>query len=278
MTQSGNEDRSLTARSIVASALLGTHPPTLPGRVLVRLGELFGVAEGTTRVALSRMVSAGELTTDDARYALASPELLARQAAQQQGRRLPALDWYGDWVLAIVTAGGRDASTRAALRAAAASLRLAELREGVWMRPANLEWGRDGAQATLTEQCTVMTARPEDGAELAARLWPLDEWAVTARRLVARMEQTSASLDSGSFDAIPEGFVTSAAVLRLLRSDPLLPDDLLPRRWPGRDLRARYDGYDAALRRLLRAFFAASRTRTQPGSASTSSDRPVTRA
>ncbi len=64
MTQLGNTEtgeRPLTARSIVASALLGTHPPVLRGQLLVRLGELFGVAEGTTRVALSRMVAAGEL-------------------------------------------------------------------------------------------------------------------------------------------------------------------------------------------------------------------------
>ncbi len=96
----------------------------------MRLGALFGVAEGTTRVALSRMVAAGELTAIDGRYELASPALLARQAAQERGRRTPRSRWAGEWALAIVTVERRDAPDRLALREAAGALRLAELREG----------------------------------------------------------------------------------------------------------------------------------------------------
>ena len=87
--QSQGAERPLTARSLVASTLLGTQPPVLPGRVLVRLAELFGIAEGTTRVALSRMVAAGELEVDDGRYRLVGPALLARQATQEHGRVVP---------------------------------------------------------------------------------------------------------------------------------------------------------------------------------------------
>jgi phenylacetic acid degradation operon negative regulatory protein len=259
MTQSRNtssdEDRPLTARSIVASALLGTHPPVLRGKLLVRLGALFGLPEGTTRVALSRMVAAGELSASDGRYELASPALLARQAAQERGRTTPRSGWAGEWAVAIVTVERRDASDRVALREAAATLRLAELREGVWMRPANLDWDTATALDVVGEQCTWMRARPDDPVALARDLWALDEWAARARTLVDRMHRSRASLDAGGFDAIPEGFVTSAAVLRLLRSDPLLPPALLTRDWPGAMLRQVYDDYDTALRALLRAFF-----------------------
>ena len=34
----------LTARSLMLSTLLGTHPPSLPVRALVAVGELFGFA------------------------------------------------------------------------------------------------------------------------------------------------------------------------------------------------------------------------------------------
>jgi phenylacetic acid degradation operon negative regulatory protein len=259
MTQLRNKDageRPLTARSIVASALLGTHPPVLRGQLLVRLGALFGVAEGTTRVALSRMVAAGELTAIDGRYELASPALLARQAAQERGRRTPRSKWAGEWALAIVTVERRDAPDRLALREAAGALRLAELREGVWTRPANLDW-EDAASAldVVHAQCTSMRATPDDPDGLAAALWDLDGWATRASALVDRMHRSRASLDGGRFDAIPEGFVTSAAVLRLLRADPLLPSQLLPDQWPGDALREVYLDYDAALRSLLRAFF-----------------------
>ena len=73
--------RPLSARSVVASTLLGTRGLTLQVRALVRAGELFGIAEGTTRVALSRMVAAGELVAEDGSYRLSGP-LLERSAAQ----------------------------------------------------------------------------------------------------------------------------------------------------------------------------------------------------
>ena len=245
----------MSARSIVASALLGTHPPVLRGQLLVRLCALFGVPEGTTRVALSRMVAARELRAVDGRYELASPSLLARQAAQERGRKTPRGGWRGDWIMAVVTVERRDAPARIALRDASTTLRLAELREGVWTRPANLEWDDDAARAVFDDQCTWFVARPDDPPALAERLWDLRAWSSQAEKLITRMERSRAALDSGRFDAIPEGFVTSAAVLRLLRADPLLPGALLGHAWPGATLRRVYDDYDVALRALLREFF-----------------------
>ncbi len=74
--------RALTARSVVASTLLGMTPPRLSSQLLVRSGELFGIAEGTTRVALSRMVAAGELEAVGGSYQLAG-HLLTRQERQR---------------------------------------------------------------------------------------------------------------------------------------------------------------------------------------------------
>ena len=164
-----SDERPLTARSVIASTLLGTTPPRLPGRLLVRAGALFGLAEGTVRTALSRMVAAGELTTDDGTYALAGP-LLARQARQDESRRavVAAVPWDGTWVLAVVHGEPRPAPQRAELRAAATALRLAELREGVWARPDNLDPGRlPAASAVVAAQCTRFAgACPESSAHL----------------------------------------------------------------------------------------------------------------
>ena len=132
------------------------------------------------------------------------------------------------------------------------------------MRPANLDWGARDELAVIGEQCTWMTATPEDPAAIAASLWDLAGWAADARALVARMKRGRASLDRDSFDAIPEGFVTSATALRLLRADPLLPAALLPKNWPGAALRERYDHYDDALRQLLREFFTPTRDHPSP--------------
>ncbi len=77
----------LTTRSIVLSLLLGSHPPVMPVSALVEFCGLFDVAPGTVRTALSRMVDRGELTTDDAGYAL-SGRLL--DPATRAGQRAPA--------------------------------------------------------------------------------------------------------------------------------------------------------------------------------------------
>ena len=76
----------LTARSVLASALLGMDPPELPVAQLVRLTTLFGISENRARVALSRMVATGEATTDGSgRYRLAG-HLAARQSRQSASR------------------------------------------------------------------------------------------------------------------------------------------------------------------------------------------------
>ena len=47
----------------------------------------------------------------------------------------------------------------------------------------------------------------------------------------------------------------SASVLRHFQADPLLPEELLPRGWPGVELRTDYDRFDTAYRALLREYF-----------------------
>src|SRR4051812_48794461 len=141
MSKVSNAERPLTARSVIASTLLGTAPPTLPGRLLVRAGALFGITEGTVRTALSRMVAAGELTADDGDYTLAGG-LVARQQRQSESRRADVRTWDGTWTTAVVHSESRSSAERGELRTAATALRLAELREGVWLRPDNLDAAR----------------------------------------------------------------------------------------------------------------------------------------
>src|SRR6478672_8593047 len=99
--------RPFNARSLVLSVLLGLEPPVLPARSLVRLAELFGIAAGTMRTALSRMVAAGELAGDADGYRLVG-RLLERKAAQDIGRRRAPGGWDGTWIVAVVTAPRRD--------------------------------------------------------------------------------------------------------------------------------------------------------------------------
>lgn len=251
-------DRPLTARSLALSTLLGSDPPVLPVGALIALGELFAIPAGTMRTALSRMAAAGEASADGTgRYRLEGRHL-ARRAAQEAGRRPPTRDWDGTWHWAVVHAESRTVAQRREFRNQMADGRFGELRPEVWMRPANLP-----APPTLGPEVLLGTGevQGQDPSVLAARLWDLAGWASDARRLVEDLEAAVPRLAGGDDAEIPPNFLLSAAVLRHLRRDPLLPEALLPPDWPGPDLRQAYARFDDSFARRLQAFLRRHRHR-----------------
>ena len=224
----------MPARSVVLSVLLGAHPAWASAAELIRLTSDFDIKESTLRVALTRMVSAGDLVRSADGYRL-SDRLLARQRRQDDAMRPELRPWHGCWTTLIVTSIGTDARTRAALRTTLHHKRFSELREGVWMRPDNLGLDLD---AEVRARVRIVTARDDAPAELAGRLWDLPSWADTGDRLLAGM--------SGATD-IPARFVVAAAIVRHVLTDPVLPDELLPADWPGTRLRVAYNDFAAEL-------------------------------
>jgi len=239
----------MNARSIVLSALLGTHPPTLPARALVALAELFGVRAGTTRTSLSRMVANGELTTDRGAYGLAG-RLLERQREQDDGRVRSDNEWNGDWMTVVAASDRRSMAERRAFRQAMVGARLAELRPDIWMRPANMP--PQQLPGVLT---TVGTLDCDDEGELIARLWPLDELNERALRLDEALTAQRATVERADVSELPRSFMVSAAVVRFLRTEPQLPDRLTPPGWAANTLRSHYDDFNRAFLGQLRAFF-----------------------
>ncbi len=236
---------TLTARSVLASALLGQNPPELPVAHLVHLASLFGINENRARVALSRMGAAGEVSNDGSgRYRLEG-HLLARQERQKRSRAAATRPWTGEWRLVVVTATGRPAEARSGLRRRLKLARLAEQRDGVWLRPDNMDLEPDPTD----DPCVaVYRAAPEgDPVELAAALFDLEGWARDAEELDRRLGELR---PAGPAD-LAAGFELSAAVLRHMQADPLLPAELLPAGWPGTALRRTYDRWDVQYRRVL---------------------------
>jgi phenylacetic acid degradation operon negative regulatory protein len=224
----------MTARSVVLSVLLGAHPAWATAGELVGLTADFDIREATVRVAISRMVSAGDLVRSQDGYRL-SDRLMARQRRQDDAINPRLRPWDGGWVVVVVTAVGSDARTRSALRNILQGLRFAEMRDGVWLRPDNID---QDLPAEVAGRARVLRARDEDPAGLAAQLWELPDWAANGRRLLDGMV---AATD------IPGRFVAAAAIVRHLLTDPVLPDELLPDDWPGRRLRQAYTEFAAEL-------------------------------
>lgn len=201
---------------------------------LVRAGAHLGIAEPTLRVALTRAVASGDLVRADGEYALGN-RLVERQRRQDESVQNASEQWDGRWEQAVVVEAGRSAADRAALRAMLSQAHLSELREGVWMRPAN-RGDRDLPDDRAVARFVV--ERVDDPVGLAARLWDLGGWAAQGRMLLAELAATGAPAMRLSI---------AADLVRHLLDDPLLPAQLLPTDWPGEQLRSTYAAYQDEL-------------------------------
>jgi phenylacetic acid degradation operon negative regulatory protein len=229
------------------------------GARLVQWCGLFGVSEGTARVALSRMVDRGELRAQDGTYEL---------AGRVRGRREPQ-DWSldphldpfdGSWRIGVVTTAGRAATERGALRDAMRRLRMAELREGMWLRPDNLPRAAAPLDAwrVADAQCQWWSGAPEaHPAEVAVALFDPDGWAARADRVESRLARAIVGLDGTRERQLADAFVAGAKALAHVRADPFLPAELARSSEAGDALRATYHEYERAFSDALRAWFLA---------------------
>ena len=249
-------ERSLSARSVLATAILGADQPHLTVGELVAMASLFGISDGAARTCLWRMVANGELTSDDGMYSLAGGLLERRERVDEAARFAATRQWDGTWELAVVSLERRSAADRLALRKAATALHLAELREGVWIRPDNLDPDRmPTLRAVLDRQCVHFHGAATDiPAETVRSLFNLDDWAADARRFT-RALRDEVGAEAVAADDFVYWFALSVAVVRHLQLDPLLPAAFIPEQWPGHDLRRAYRRFDEVFKQRLNTAF-----------------------
>ena len=175
-------DRPLSARSVLATALLGADEPHLT------VGELVGdrlavrhqrrrrphlpVADGLqrrTRPATTAPTRSRGRCSNGGNASTRPPG--STTPSRRRG--------IGTWELAVVSLDRRSAADRLALRKAATALHLAELREGIWIRPDNLDPDRlPTLRAVLDRQCVHFHGAATDIPPRFVRsLFNLDDWA-----------------------------------------------------------------------------------------------------
>lgn len=220
--------------------LLSTMPGrAMPVRALVATGALFQLAENPMRVALARLLAGGQVERDDrGLYRLAAR---TQAVAEQVGgwRRLDARRraWSGGWI-GVHTASLPRGRTRRA-RGRQRALRLLGFREltpGLELRPDNLAGGVDQVRRELhglglEAAAPVFALRDLDVAtEARARaLWPVTALAADYRRLRAAIEESLVRLSGlPAPQAMTESFLLGGRAIRLLATDPLLPDAIVP--------------------------------------------------
>lgn len=242
----------MNARSVMLSSLLGSHPPRQTVRALVALAERFGIRPGTVRTSLSRMVAAGDLATDDARYWL-TDRLLERQREQETGRRANEAAWDGTWWSVVVESDRRTVADRRAFRSSMRGALMAELRPDIWLRPANVA-APPRANGVLVSRGPLAA---DDRTTLVGRLWDLGEIEELAQRLERTLVAHRPVIDSPDADAaLPTTFTIAAAAVRFLRTEPQLPTELTPDRWTAPSIRRLYADFSTAFETQLGEFFA----------------------
>lgn len=242
--------RALGTRSIVLSVLLGSHPPQMSVARILAFTSLFGIAHGTARTALSRMVVAGDLDNDDSVYRL-TQRLLERQTQQDTGLNPPPADWDDTWWVAAVVAERRTVAERRQFRSQVVGARLGELRPNLWIRPANIDVRTDLADVVLTRG-PLSTG---NGKQIVDQLWDLDTLERDAIAHRQRLDDSASRRSSDGTSWLAEMFVTLADCQRFLRIEPQLPVALSPNT-TANELRSLYGEVVAIFRADLAVFLA----------------------
>ena len=138
----------------------------------------------------------------------------SRAASRSRRRASPraAARGGGRGGAAVVVADARPAPMRTETRAALRRARLAEWREGVWLRPDNIDLDE-------SPHCEWLDARPDaDPVALAARLFAPARWRTGADRLVAELQATTGRLAADPEGALAPAFLAGAAAVRHVRA------------------------------------------------------------
>lgn len=131
----------LSARELILTLMDSSSSASLPASYFVAAAELFEMDPGGIRVALARLVRDGSLKSRGrGLYGLDSRagtlQSLVRNWSRAEASLVP---WSGDWLTVLV--GHLTRSNKSQVRGNERALTLfgfAEMKSGVWVRPANL--------------------------------------------------------------------------------------------------------------------------------------------
>lgn len=253
-------DVDLPTRMLVFG--VARHDGSIPAAEVFAVAEACHRSTEQVRSCLRRLVAEGLFVregvgqratyqpTDDGLRALAGFGGRALQAhAQDSG----PTGWDGHWHLVAFAVPEARRTARDALRDQLGALGGAPVHNGLYVSPH--PWDKDvvatAEQLGVVEHVTL--ARTDQLAvggvseprELAARLWPIDDVASRYRSFLDRwsvaldhmshMQRQNVQLPDSAF--LPGALAMALAYRACLDADPLLPAELLPHPWPGREAR-----------------------------------------
>ncbi|MFJ7417010.1 PaaX family transcriptional regulator C-terminal domain-containing protein [Streptomyces uncialis] len=225
---------------------------------LYTVANTLGMSDQQVRLCVKRLVAEGRFThhgrgrkaelhaSTDTRRDLAPDADFLRHAFQQDAGLAP---WDGVWHLAAFAVPESARTARDSLRETLVHLGGAPLQGGLYVcanawepyvEEAAHRLGAHGALSLLTTT-DLRRGDARRPAELAARLWPLQEIA-DRYHLLSRIARPRLARLTDPAGLSPSALLTIAVELaaeltRAMEPDPLLPPELLPRPWPGTQAR-----------------------------------------
>jgi phenylacetic acid degradation operon negative regulatory protein len=234
----------------------------------IHADELYPVAEacGQTpdqiRSCLRRLVTEGLFTREgEGREAVfrATPDGLRALGSSLERTRLAHTQdaagkgWDRRWRLVAFAIPETKRAARDAFRDHLTDLGGAAIQNGTYVSPH--QWGDDvdaaaerlGVTAHITTATTddLVIGGERDPRTIAAMLWPLDRLADRYQRFIDLYRGIPDDLEAmrrkkqrlAETEFIPGSLVIGIKFTECFNADPLLPPELLPRPWPGREAR-----------------------------------------
>jgi len=265
---------AMTTRTLVTS--LVSDDGTLDAGEVYRIGDEIGFTYHQVRLCLSRLVQEGlfvqsgrgrkavfKATADGWQGLEAEPLVLARAFAQDVGDA----PWDRRWRIVTFDFDEEQRSERNTFRQFLRRRGAGALTKGVYVSPH--DWDGEvmavAKQLGVVERTIMSTATSlrvgdsEDPPAVASRVWSLDalasEWEqfVTDHRGAAKAiaRDVATGSEAGRLAVAASVVQVSAAFEAITHQDPLLPSELLPRRWPGATARSLILDIDEACAPLM---------------------------
>ncbi|WP_439101348.1 PaaX [Congregibacter sp.] len=230
-----------TPKRLVLSLLSSPDLEEMGARECMQWAMLFDIDPTAMRVALGRLVKSGFLkSVARGRYAIGDRgRVLSKTARRWVSAEQRVGPWNGRWLMVHTAHLGRRDQAAVKLREKALRLEgFAQLRMGLWCRPANYleapaETRERLGELGLEEDAIILRADAllSDTVELA-ELWPRRALEKRYKTLTQAMLDSMArggpnETEQSRHALARETFLLGEAVIRQVNSDPLLPDAMV---------------------------------------------------
>ncbi|TRZ67754.1 MAG: phenylacetic acid degradation operon negative regulatory protein PaaX [Rhodocyclaceae bacterium] len=249
-------ERKLRANSIIITVYgdsIEPHGGTVWLGSFIRLVESLGLNQRMVRTSVFRLAKEKWLVAEQiGRKSFYSLTASGRRRFEHAYRRIydePAARWEGGWQIAMTTSGKLSASQRDALRKDLLWEGFGVIAPGVLAHPSDnnaslidiLHENEVHEMVVVMQARTLgaLTSRPLQ--ELVRDCWNLKAIAQDYQRFIKRFQPVMRALKSAEAIDPEQCFVVRTLLMhefrRVLLRDPQLPQQLLPKDWPGETAR-----------------------------------------